>query len=91
MVQIEELLIIVKKILKQTFSPTVLIVEDESHLHIGHTGHGGARHLYIKIHAKALHKLARVAAHRAIYHALAVYIPKEIHALRIMVLRDLNN
>lgn len=81
----EDLIIQLETILKNQFSPTRLLIIDESHQHIGHTGHGGAKHLLIQIQCSILSGLSRVAAHRAIYQALSDFIPNEIHALRIQL------
>lgn len=81
----KELIAAIECILKKEFSPVHLNIIDESDQHIGHTSHGGAKHLFIGIQSEKLCKLTRVMAHRMIYDALKNLIPKEIHALRISV------
>ena len=74
--------------LKSAFSPTHLEVIDESEQHVGHAGYqGGGHHFAIKISAPALDSLTRVEAHRLIYQALADLMMKDIHALRISILK----
>lgn len=73
--------------LNTAFSPTQLIVLDESNEHIGHSGHqGGARHFSITISSSKFKNLARLQAHREIYHLFQDMIPQQIHALRIVII-----
>jgi BolA protein len=67
-------------------SPTVLDIEDDSHLHVGHSGAGQGGHFTLTIASTALQNLTRVAAHQAIYQALGDLMRTDIHALRIVVL-----
>lgn len=67
------------------FSPTELRVEDDSHKHAGHIGANptGGSHIRIYIAAEAFVGVARVAAHRMVYNALAGHFAEGLHALQI--------
>jgi len=65
-------------------SPSLLEIDDESHLHIGHAGAaGGAGHYRVRIVADCFAGLGRVACHRLVYHQLRDFMPHPIHALAI--------
>lgn len=63
--------------------PLRLEVVDDSHLHAGHAGAREGRHFTVRITAERFNGLSRVARHRLIYDALALLIPRGIHALAI--------
>lgn len=71
--------------------PTILIITDESHQHIGHVGaKSGAGHFKVEIQAKALDELTKIQQHQKIYQLLASMIGPDIHALKIKVLSTSN-
>ena len=73
-----------RRCLEARFKPSVLIVEDESHLHAGHAGAaGGHGHFRITIVAEAFRGLAPVARHRLVYAAVGDLLKTDIHALAI--------
>jgi len=73
-----------RRCLEARFTPTLLIVEDESHLHAGHAGAaGGHGHFRITIVAEAFRGLAPVARHRLVYAAVGDLLKTDIHALAI--------
>lgn len=71
--------------LTAAFSPTMLEVIDESHLHHGHAGAapGGETHYAVKIRAEALAGLSRLARHRAVNEVLKAEFAAGLHALHI--------
>lgn len=82
----EERANIIRTRLEATFSPSELIITDDSHLHVGHAGaKGGASHFSVKIQSAQFTGLSLVAKHRLIYQALNDLIPEEIHALKIII------
>lgn len=82
----EERANIIRSRLEATFSPSELIITDDSHLHVGHAGaKGGASHFSVKIQSVQFTGLSLVAKHRLIYQALNDLIPEEIHALKIII------
>lgn len=65
-------------------SPSLLEIEDESHLHAGHAGAaGGAGHYRLRVIASCFAGLSAVARHRLVYHQLQDLIPFPIHALAL--------
>ncbi len=73
--------------LEEKFKPTNLLVENQSHLHKGHSGDDGSgeSHFHIQIQAYELSHLSRVAAQRAVYQCLSEEL-KIIHALSLKIL-----
>jgi len=67
-----------------TLAPLELVVEDESHRHVGHAGaRDGRGHFRVRIVSEALRGLAPLARHRAVYAALGELMQTDIHALAI--------
>ncbi len=68
-------------------APSVLVVQDESHKHHGHSGARpeGETHFHIKICAKKLDGLSRIARERAVHAPLADLLRSRVHALSITV------
>ena len=70
--------------LESRFMPTLLTIEDESHLHAGHAGAaGGHSHFRITIVAEAFRGVSPVARHRLVYAAVDDLLKSDIHALAI--------
>jgi BolA family transcriptional regulator, general stress-responsive regulator len=70
--------------LESRFSPALLVIEDESHLHAGHAGAaGGQSHFRITIVAEAFRGISPVARHRLVYAAVGDLMETDIHALAI--------
>ena len=79
----ERKLVIYEK-LQEAFSPTQLVVIDDSAKHAGHAGSAnGAGHYTIVIAAECFKHQSRIVIHREIYAVLNHLIPHEIHALQI--------
>lgn len=78
--------------LQDTFSPSTLFVENESHLHAGHGGaaehlaeHGDTpSHIHITIKAAGFADLSRLARHRAVLDAIATEVAV-LHAVRMTI------
>ncbi|MEO6299810.1 MAG: BolA family protein [Paracoccaceae bacterium] len=70
--------------LTRAFSPTELMVENESHKHAGHGGDDGSgeSHFAIRIRAELLAILPRVARHRAVQAALGD-LNQRVHAIAL--------
>jgi BolA protein len=76
----------IRKRLTEAFAPTALEVVNESHKHAGHGGDDGSgeSHFAVRIRAKRLAALPRVARHRAVHAALGD-INSRVHALALDV------
>lgn len=73
--------------LRQAFTPSHLVVEDESALHAGHAGAAsGGGHFRVLIVAQAFHGQSPVSRQRAVYAALGDAMKAEIHALALRTL-----
>ncbi|MDO8409280.1 MAG: BolA family protein [Phenylobacterium sp.] len=74
--------------LTEAFSPTRLVIEDESSRHAGHAGArpGGESHFNVLIEAEAFAGAPKVARQRMIYRALAEEMAGPVHALSLKAL-----
>jgi len=78
--------------LRAAFSPDVLRVDNESHLHAGHGGAAEHRsefgdtpsHVHVAITSEAFRGLSRLARHRAVMDTIADEV-KKLHALRLTI------
>lgn len=74
--------------LRQTLSPTLLEVLDESAAHAGHAGANGlgrGTHFRVRIGGAAFAGKSRVAQHRLVYDALQKFTDAGLHALAIEI------
>ena len=70
--------------LESHFTPLLLVIEDESHLHAGHAGAAqGHGHFRVTIVAEAFRGISSVARHRLVYAAVDDLLKTDIHALAI--------
>ena len=73
--------------LERRFTPSLLTIVDESHLHAGHAGAaGGLGHFRIRIVAEAFRGASALARHRMVYAAVDDLLATDIHALTIEAL-----
>jgi BolA protein len=72
----------IKIALMANFKPKKLEIEDESHKHAGHAGHGEYSHLWIKISAAPFAGMSRVERERALRQLVLKAAARDIHALR---------
>ncbi|MFA5581292.1 MAG: BolA family protein [Paracoccaceae bacterium] len=75
----------IREKLTMAFSPSLLVVEDDSESHRGHAGfrEGGQTHFNVQIRADAFAGQTRVARHRAVHAALGPDLVGRIHALAL--------
>ena len=74
----------IEQMLKEAFSPSHLLVKDQSHLHEGHAGaKEGKGHFDVTLVSEKFDGLNRIARHRLVYDALGEFMETDIHALRI--------
>jgi len=76
--------------LQAAFSPSDLQVEDESHMHEGHSGArvGGETHFRVMIVSGAFEGVSRVARQRLVHQALKEDLSSYIHALALDIKAD---
>jgi len=77
----------IERKLKEAFSPSRLMVQDESHMHAGHAGARpeGESHFRVEIASGHFKGMSRVAQQRAVYEVLAEELATDIHALALTV------
>ena len=77
----------IEQVLRQTLAATVVEVEDESALHVGHAGAAsGGGHYRVKVVSPLFEGKSRVQRHRMVYDALAAEMQRTIHALALTTL-----
>ena len=71
--------------LRAEFTPQVLDVVNESHMHAGHAGDDGTgeTHYAVRIQSAAFEGLSRIARHRAVHAAIGKDLMVQIHALSL--------
>ena len=84
---INDLIAIVKKKLKNKIVAESIRVEDKSFLHKNHPGNQkGKFHLKILINSNQLKKLSRIDGNKKIYKILDQELKEYIHSLQILIL-----
>ncbi|HEY1257615.1 MAG TPA: BolA family protein [Stellaceae bacterium] len=78
----------IREKLTTRFHPTRLVIDDESHRHIGHEGARpeGETHFAVTIVSGAFAGHSRVARQRLVYQTLADELATQIHALSLTTL-----
>ncbi len=83
---INDLIAIVKKKLKNEITIENIKIEDKSFLHVGHKGNDKKKfHLKILINSKELSKISRIQSNKKIFKILDQEIKKYIHSLQILI------
>lgn len=74
----------IRAALERAFRPTLLHIEDESHLHAGHAGAASGRgHFRVDIVSEHFAGMKPLERHRAVYAALGTLMQTDIHALSV--------
>ena len=77
----------IEALLSAEFSPTQILVKDQSHFHAGHEGaKDGRGHFAVKIVATAFWDKSRIERHRMVFAALGDMMQTDIHALSVTAL-----
>ncbi len=77
----------IEKILRETLAATVVEIEDESALHVGHAGAAsGGGHYRVKIVSPLFEGRTQVQRHRMVYNVLSAEMQRTIHALALTTL-----
>ena len=83
---INELIAIVKKKLKNEIAIENIKIEDKSFLHIKHKGNDKKKfHLKVLINSKELSKMSRIQSTKKIYKILDKELKNNIHSIQILV------
>lgn len=74
----------IRSSLDREFSPDLLEIDDESHLHAGHAGaRDGRGHFRVTIVSAKFEGMGRLQRHQAVFGALGSMMESDIHALAI--------
>lgn len=74
----------IRSLLEAALEPESVVVEDDSHEHVGHEGaKGGLGHFSVSIVSEKFNGMHMLARHRAVYAALGDMMQTDIHALAI--------
>ncbi len=77
----------IESILTSSFTPSKILVKDQSHLHAGHAGaQDGRGHFAVTIVSEEFAGQSKIARHRMIFDALGDMMQTDIHALSIKAL-----
>jgi BolA protein len=75
---------LIRSALQQALVPSVLEIEDQSHLHAGHAGaRDGRGHFHVTVESAAFAGLPLMRRHKLIYAAVGDLMQTDIHALSI--------
>lgn len=79
----------IRNILQSEFSPELLEVVDESHLHAGHMGAvpGVSTHFNVKVVSERFEGLLPIKQHKLVYEALKVQLDGPVHALSLKTIK----
>ena len=74
--------------LEAALSPSLLVIDDDSAKHAGHSGarEGGETHFSIRIVSASFAGLNRVQRQRKVYAAVAEELAERVHALSLVTL-----
>ena len=83
---INELIVNVKKKLKKNINIENILIEDKTFLHKNHAGHENNKfHLKIRIESEELKKLNKIESNKKIYKILDIELKIYIHSLQILI------
>jgi len=83
---INELIVKVKKKLKKNINIENILIEDKTFLHKNHKGHENNKfHLKITIESEELMKLNKIESSKKIYKILDLELKNHIHSLQISI------
>jgi len=82
----------IEKLLIDAFTPSEVLVKDQSHLHAGHAGaKEGKGHFDVKIVSEEFAGQSRINRHRMVYDALGSFMQSDVHALRINAISPMDH
>ena len=83
---INDLIVNVKKKLKQNINTENILIEDKTFLHKNHAGHDKKKfHLKIEISSKELKNLSKIERYKKVYKILDHELKNNIHSLQILI------
>ena len=83
---INELIVKIKKKLKKNINIENILIDDKTFLHKNHEGHENNKfHLKIRIESEELKKLSKIESNKKIYKILDLELKNHIHSLQITI------
>ena len=83
---INELIVKIKKKLKKNINIKNILIEDKTFLHKNHSGHESNKfHLKIIVKSEELKKLSKIESNKKIYKILDKELKNNIHSLQILI------
>ena len=83
---INELIVNVKKKLEQNTNTDNILIKDKTFLHKNHPGHDQKKfHLKIEISSKELKNLSKIESYKKVYKILDHELKTNIHSLQILI------
>ena len=83
---INQLIVIVKKKLQDQIMIENILIEDKSFLHKNHSGNQPNKfHLKISLKSEELKKMNKIESNKKIYKILDIELKKFIHSLQILI------
>ena len=84
--EVNQLILLVKKKIKKNISIQNILIKDKTHLHANHLSHKpGKFHLELRIKSEELRKYNKVQATKKIYKILDEEIKKNIHSIQVLI------
>ena len=84
--EVNQLILLVKKKIKENILIQNILIKDKTHLHVNHLSHKqGKFHLEIRIKSEELNKFSKIQATKKIYKILDEEIKKYIHSIQILI------
>ena len=84
--EVNQLILLVKKKIKENILIQNILIKDKTHLHANHLSHKpGKFHLELRIKSEELKKYDKVQATKKIYKILDEEIKKYIHSVQILI------
>ena len=84
--EVNQLILIVKKKIKENILIQNILIKDKTYLHAKHLSHKlGKFHLELRIKSEELKKYDKVQATKKIYKILDEELKKNIHSIQILI------
>ena len=84
--EINQLILLVKKKIKNNVSIENILIEDKTYLHKSHSSHQvGKFHLKLIIKSSELRNISKIKSTKKIYTILGEEIKKYIHSIQILI------
>ena len=84
--EINQLILLVKKKIKNNLSIENILIEDKTYLHKSHSSHQkGKFHLKLIINSEELKNINKIESTKKIYNILSEELKKYIHSIQILI------